>query len=197
MTYTIVGLGNPDEKYFGTRHNAGRFFAQEFARKHKEDFSFDKKAEAHKATVKIGKDSAKIILPDTYMNKSGKSVGYFVKSAKAAERLVVIYDDLDLPIGRVKMSFGKGSGGHKGVESVARALKTKNFIRIRIGVSPATPSGKIKKVHGATAVEKHILGSFSKKEQGILDKLVPSINDALNTLMSESFEKAMQALNTK
>ena len=78
------------------------------------------------------------------MNKSGLSLKSAITNKKKAENLVVIYDDLDIPLGKFKISYGRGSGGHKGVESIARSIKTKDFIRIRVGIAPATPSGKVK-----------------------------------------------------
>ena len=82
------------------------------------------------------------------MNNSGKSLFPLIKSKKTAEQLVVVYDDLDLPLGTLKVSFNRGSGGHRGLDSIIKALKTREFTRIRIGTSSATPSGKIKKPIG-------------------------------------------------
>ena len=111
--YTIIGLGNPGVEYEKTRHNTGKMAVDALESKN----------------VK-----AKYIHQDTFMNKSGSAVAKVVKSKKAAEKLIVIYDDLDLPLGTMKISFNRGSGGHKGLESVVRAVKTKEFIRIRIGI---------------------------------------------------------------
>ena len=134
MGWVIVGLGNPGEEYTATRHNAGRMAVEYFAKSLKSgEFREDTKAKAHVAGVMVGpatagrgKSAAALVLPDTFMNKSGSALLKFVKSVKAAERLVVVYDDLDLPLGKVKLSYDRGSGGHKGLESVMRALKTKS-----------------------------------------------------------------------
>ena len=80
-------------------------------------------------------ENATLVLPETFVNLSGKAVSAFIKSPKAAKNLLVVHDDLDLPLGTVKLVFGRGSGGHKGVESIMRAVKTKDFARIRIGIS--------------------------------------------------------------
>ncbi|MFZ3008902.1 MAG: hypothetical protein WA048_00520, partial [Minisyncoccia bacterium] len=129
--YIVVGLGNPGEEYLNTRHNAGRLAVAYLEKKNLEGLKF--------------------VHLDTFMNKSGSGVAKVIKSKKAAEKLVVIYDDLDLALGTIKVSYNRGSGGHKGIESIVRALKTEAFIRIRIGTSPATPSGKLKKPQGEKA----------------------------------------------
>src|ERR1700733_6443483 len=148
MSYIIVGLGNPGEEYAETRHNTGRMLVQLFGKMHDAEWKVDKKLSAQIAKVKIGKQTVTLVLPDTFMNNSGKSVKPLVTSIKSAEKLLVIYDDLDLPFGSAKISFNKSSGGHKGLESIIKNIKTEKFARIRVGISPVTPSGKIKKPKG-------------------------------------------------
>ena len=139
MTYIFVGLGNPGEEYVGTRHNTGRMMIEFFAKEMKAEWKYDKKLNGQTAKVKIGKTSATLLLPDTFMNNSGKSVKPLLvpgvtwdkkKVEKAAEKLVVVYDDLDLPFGSSKISFNKSSGGHKGLESIIKALKTEKHFDI-------------------------------------------------------------------
>src|SRR3989344_6264457 len=98
--YIIVGLGNPGHEYARTRHNTGRMAAEFVSKK---------------------VSGIKVIIPDTFMNKTGRAVAQVVKSKKAAEKLIVIYDDLDLPLGTLKISYNRSSGGHKGLESIIRA----------------------------------------------------------------------------
>ncbi|TSC84429.1 MAG: peptidyl-tRNA hydrolase, PTH1 family [Parcubacteria group bacterium Gr01-1014_17] len=170
--YTIVGLGNPGAEYENTRHNAGR------------------------AAVATLKDiSAKLVTPDTFMNKSGDAVKPLIKSAKQAEQLIVIHDDLDLPFGKFKISFNKSAGGHRGVESIVKAIKTQAFVRIRIGISPMTPSGKLKKPKGEEAVEHHILGKFKPSELSELKKMHKKIDEAVAFIISDGREKAMSQFN--
>ncbi len=170
--FYIVGLGNPGAEYEGTRHNAGR-----------------------EAVLALTGVKAKLITPDTFMNKSGEAVKPLIKNAKQAEKLVVVHDDLDLPFGTFKISFDKSSVGHRGVESIIRAIKTQAFTRIRIGISPTTPSGKLKKPKGEAAVEKHILGKFKPAEVVILKKLYKRINEAMLCLTTEGREKTMSLFN--
>ena len=141
----IVGLGNPGEEYAKTRHNTGRLALGAFIKTHDIILLPDKKSNSLLGKGKIQAKLFEVIFPETFMNNSGKSVVYFVKSKLGAKNMVVIQDDVDLPLGKFKVSFARGSGGHKGVESIMRALKTNKFLRIRVGVSPATPKGKIKK----------------------------------------------------
>ena len=129
------------------------------------------------------------------MNKSGNAVAKAVKSAKAAQKLVVVYDDIDLPLGTMKLSYGRGSGGHRGVESIRRAIKTEGFIRIRVGISPATPSGKTKKPKGEKAVNNFILGTFKPKELELLKKVSKKVSGALTAIVVDGKERAMNEFN--
>src|SRR3990167_74575 len=168
----VVGLGNPGEEYENTRHNTGRIIVS----------LVEKKLENNKI---------KFLTPDNFMNNSGKAVAPLVKTKKDLKDLVVIYDDIDLPIGKMKISFNRSSGGHNGLGSIIKALKSEEFLRIRIGISPATLSGKIKKPRGEKEVIKFILGEFKKSELETLKKLSKKVADAIEVIFTESKEKAM------
>jgi PTH1 family peptidyl-tRNA hydrolase len=172
--YIVVGLGNPGDEYAQTRHNTGRLAADFIAAK---------------------TDVVKVFTPETFMNKTGAAVAKVVKSKKAAEKLIVIYDDLDLPLGTLKISFNRSSGGHRGVESIIKALKTEGFMRIRIGISPSTPSGKLKKPKGEAAVEKHILSEFKKPEIDILKKMFKKSLEIVETISEHGLTRAMTEFN--
>ncbi len=135
------------------------------------------------------------ILPETFMNKSGNAVSPLITSIKKAKNLIVIHDDLDLPIGRVKMSFNRGSGGHKGVESIIKKIKTEAFTRIRVGISPKTPSGKTKKPIGGEAVQKHILGKFKETETKELKKIGKISAQVLEIFANDGLESAIAEMN--
>lgn len=195
MSYIFVGLGNPGEEYENTRHNTGRILLTMFGKTLDAEWKNDKKLNAEVAKVKIGKTPVTLVLPNTFMNNSGKSVKLLVTSIKATKKLLVIYDDLDLPFGTNKISFNKSSGGHKGVESIIKALKTEKFARVRVGISPTTLSGKIKKPSGETAVTKVIMGKFKPDEMTVLKKLSKKLEESLETFVSEGLEKTMTGFN--
>lgn len=204
----IIGLGNPGAEYEGTRHNAGREAVEAFAKKQGfDDFQMDKKAQALVATGKVGKEKTTLVLPETYMNKSGASAGRFAKGAKkikdpssgkavkAYPDIVIVHDDLDIPLGKAKMSWNKSAGGHKGVQSVLKALGTEAVFRIRIGITPATASGKLKKPDHDTITENFIVAGFKEREADELKKVQKKVVEFLETAAGDSPEKAMSDLN--
>ena len=112
-----------------------------------------------------------------------------------AEKMLVVYDDLDLPIGKIKLSFDRGSGGHKGVESIMRAVKTKKFARIRIGVSQESVAGMTNKPHGEKEVNAFILGEFKPYELEELKKVFKRVGDALEAVIERGALIAMNEFN--
>lgn len=196
MSYIIVGLGNPGEEYKNTRHNTGRIILEQIRKKNDcNEWEKDKKTNSLVSKGSIGKEKVLLVEPEGFMNKSGISLKTLITSVKKANSLIVIYDDLDLPIGTMKISFNKSSGGHRGVESIIKAIKTQEFIRFRIGISPATASGKLRKPTGPQAVEKHILGEFKKPELETLKKVGKKVSEATEVLVTESLGKAMTLFN--
>jgi PTH1 family peptidyl-tRNA hydrolase len=194
MAYIIVGLGNPGGEYDNTRHNAGRMAVEAYAKKEGgKDVVWRDDKKANALVAKVGKDT--LVLPNTFMNKSGSAVVKYVKSVKAAKNMVVVYDDLDLPLGRIKISFARSAGGHNGLKSVTRAVKTDEFIRIRIGVSPHTPKGVTKKPAGEDAVLKFILGKFAPKEADELKKTLKLAVEALGVIRDDGYVVAMNKCN--
>jgi PTH1 family peptidyl-tRNA hydrolase len=176
MKWIVAGLGNPDESYKGTRHNVGRDFLQ--------------------ALADTLPKNAKVVTPDVYMNNSGGPLRKLIPSKKAAETLVVLHDELDLPLGKVKISYGSSAGGHNGVKSVQAALKTMDFTRIRIGISPSTVSGKLKRPDGEKIVD-FVLGKFKPAEQEKLKKVKKIVREALEIILEEGKDAAMGVINSK
>ena len=203
MAWVIVGLGNPGEEYDATRHNAGRMALEHFAAA--KDFTPLKEDKKNKVRVSRGMlkpvsagrqgTLVALIAPDTYMNTSGTAVVKYVKSIKAAERMVVIYDDLDLPLGTIKISFDRGSGGHKGLESVTRAVRTKKFTRVRIGVSSSTASGALKKPPGEKEVLDFILSKFRSNEMEELKRVFKRVDYVLECIVIKGYLRAMNEFN--
>jgi len=196
MSYIIVGLGNPGEEYGNSRHNLGRIVLEYFRKKYNlSEWEGSKKNRGLVSDGKIGKIKITLLEPETFMNKSGLSVRSLVTSKKGAEKLIVIYDDLDLSIGEIKISFNKGTGGHRGLESIAKSIKTKEFVRVRVGISQATPTGKLKKPNGEQKILDYLMSDFSKKDLEILKKLKPKIAQVLETIILEGRQKAMNLFN--
>ena len=189
----IVGLGNPGKKFEKTRHNLGKetldFIYNKWQRNHSfSDWKESKKLESEISSGEIKKEEILLAKPLNFMNLSGKSVrkiiSYYKKSAK---NLIIIHDDLDLPLGKIKIAKNRGSAGHKGVQSIITELKSKNFIRLRIGIRPGNQ--KIKNP------EKFVLQKFNKKEGEIIKKIIDIALKALETTINEGLEKAMNKFN--
>lgn len=197
MSIVIVGLGNPGKEYEKTRHNAGRSAVELVAKNEGfDEFVFNKKANALVTKGSLGKESAVLVLPETMMNLSGKAVAAFIKSPKAAKNLLVIHDDLDLPLGTIKMVFARGSGGHKGVESVMRAIKTDAFARIRIGISAAGKKNQAKKVHGEEKVIKQVIGKWRAGEEAVFKKVLKKVVETVRLYAASGLDSATQFANT-
>jgi PTH1 family peptidyl-tRNA hydrolase len=194
--FTIVGLGNPGKEYEKTRHNVGRIILSQIAKKN--DFSqwkTDMKTKSLQAIGKQGKQKILFVFPETFMNNSGLSIKPLIKSKNDLEKLVVVYDDLDLPIGTIKISYNRSSGGHNGLESIIKNVKSEAFTRVRVGVSPVTPSGKLKKPKGEKAVVDFLLKDFRENEITELKKVSKKIDDALTIITNEGRLKAMTLYN--
>ena len=192
MPYIIAGLGNPGQEYENTRHNIGRIVLMSIF---DVNFSFNKKINALDAEIKIGKEKVRLISPETFMNNSGKAIAHIVKSIKAAEKLIVIYDDFNLPLGKIRISYNRSSGGHNGLQSIIKAVKTEAFIRIRIGVAPENAKGVAKVPHGDEKIEKFILGKLKDEETKVIKKVSKRVSEAIEVLIKEGKDKAMSIYN--
>lgn len=199
MGYVIVGLGNPGGEYAKTRHNAGRMAVERIAQEHGfPEFALRKTANALVSEGTISGEKVTLVLPEVSMNLSGKGVTAFVKSKPAAKKTIVIRDELDLPLGVIKMTVpGRGSGGHKGIESIMRALKTKDFVQIKVGISGATAKGKLKKPAAGEKVITHVIGKFKPTEEAALKDALARTSEAVSLFVSNGIEAALLKANTK
>lgn len=180
----IVGLGNPGEQFEKTRHNVGFMVVDFFAKKNNfPDFELEKKYDA--LTSKKGK--VLLAKPQTFMNKSGLAVKQIQHLTPKTQNLIVIHDDIDLPLGKIKIVKNRGSAGHKGVESIIRAVGNKNLARIRVGTAPL--KGKAK------SPESFVIKNFTEEDQKIITKTIKKIADALDVYIAEGLEKAMNEYN--
>lgn len=175
MTTLIIGLGNTGEEYARTRHNTGFMVVDALAKREQAAWTLEKKLFSEILNIRRGKDRIILAKPQTLMNGSGKAAGALVKQY-APKHIVVAHDDIDIPLGNLKFSFGKRSAGHKGVESIIRTLKTKEFWRLRIGIHP--PKAKRK----ADAM-KLILGTFTAAEERLLARAIYNAREKLGTLI--------------
>jgi len=184
----IAGLGNPDPEYLTTRHNAGFWFVDALARDCGASFTSNKKIFGATAEIELAGQRIRLLKPMTYMNESGRSVAAASRYFKIEPgHMLVVYDELDLPPGRVKLKFGGGSAGHRGIKSIIEHLGAE-FWRLRLGVGHP---GQRERVVG------HVLRRASAdEEQQILDGLSAAL-EALPVLLEDGAERLQNRLHTR
>ena len=182
----VVGLQNPGAKYRGTRHNVGAMCVDELARRSGARFE-NKVRETELAETEVGEAPAVIAKPITFVNDSGKSVRQILKKFNAdPDRLLLIVDDMDLKIGRLRLRVGGSSGGHNGLKSVRQVIGTDEFPRLRIGVGrPPAGSDPIQ----------HVLGRFHPDERELIEAAISRAADAVEAIQREGLAKAMETFN--
>ncbi len=184
----VTGLGNPGPEYERTRHNAGFEVVDELARRHGAELRKSKRERSLVAECRIGGHRVALAEPQTYMNLSGEAVAPLVRRFGIDDlgRLVVVHDELDLPLGRLKVKVGGGLAGHNGLRSIKQHLRSDAFLRVRIGVGK--PPGK---EHGAD----HVLRKLGRTERAVLDEIVVLAADAVESIVLEGAEVAMNRFN--
>ena len=181
----IVGLGNPGKEYEKTRHNAGFMVIDNFAKEKNVEIT-KKKYDGLYAELNINDEKVILLKPQTYMNLSGESVKKYVNFYKInKEDILVINDDLDLKVGKLRLKRGGQSAGHNGLKNIALNLNTDNFKRLKIGIS----NNKM------IDTKDYVLGKFSKEELEILDKVVKESSNILEDFVTLNFEKMMSKYN--
>jgi PTH1 family peptidyl-tRNA hydrolase len=186
----IVGLGNPGRAYAANRHNIGFICLRYFARS--QGIKFDRK----KGLARIGTGTVagnKVVLarPQTFMNNSGTSVSRLVRRFKVNPKdLLVIHDDLDLPLAKIRLSSGSGSGGHKGISSIIQELGTRDFARLRVGIGrPAQPNPT------EDDIIAYVLSNFTSEERKPISPVIPRVTEAIICLLTEGLTPAMNRFN--
>jgi PTH1 family peptidyl-tRNA hydrolase len=182
----IVGLGNPESDYGDTRHNLGFACVRELARR------LDAKIDRKRWQSLVGRSEAHrlwFVLPQTYMNLSGEAVAKALKDIRlTALDTWVVYDELDLPMCRMRIRRGGSGAGHNGVRSLISALGTDEFVRFRVGIG--------KPAHrGAQAGRHYVLGRFTKAEAERLPQVITGVADALELALEAGLERAMDRYN--
>jgi PTH1 family peptidyl-tRNA hydrolase len=182
----VVGLGNPGDEYARTRHNVGAEVVEILAKRHGATLKKGKER-ARADQVRIGSSLVALAIPLTYMNDSGLAVAALVRRyGVEPERLVVLQDELDLPVGTLKVKSGGGLAGHNGLRSIKSHLHSDAFLRVRIGVGKP-----VSKEHGAD----HVLKKFSKRERTEIDVVLEEAADAVETIISDGVDVAMNRVN--
>lgn len=191
--WLVVGLGNPGAEYAGTRHNLGFRVVELLAQRH--GVRLNRKlpgcppgiARAVAAGAGSIEEAAVVLAqPQTYMNLSGRAVAPLARFlGRSPERVLVVYDDMDLPPGRIRVRSGGGAGGHNGIRSLIGSLQTQEFPRVRIGVGRPAPGEAID----------HVLSGFSQEERPVIDQAIPAAADAVETILRDGLEAAMNRYN--
>lgn len=182
----IVGLGNPGRDYVNNRHNVGFKCIDAFAREHGISVK-QREARSYTGTGHI--DDIKVILakPRTFMNLSGEAVAALMRRYKlSTEDILVVYDDLDLPLGKIRIREKGSSGGHKGVQSIIEHIGSQEFLRIRVGIAPAEKD--------ADAIE-HVLSDFTPDEKTVMKDVYPRVAEAIQFILEEGITAAMNKYN--
>jgi len=186
----IVGLGNPGRSYANNRHNIGFICLKHFARARGIKFS-QKKGLARIGTGEVAGNKVVLARPQIYMNQSGRSVSRLAKKFSInPDNLLVIHDDLDLPLAKVRVSFGSGSAGHKGIDSIIREIGRQDFTRIRVGIGrPAKP------VLSEDDIIAYVLSDFTLEEKQAIAQVIPKVAEAILCLLTEGLTSAMNKFN--
>jgi len=183
----IVGLGNPGRRYRGTRHNVGSDVVDRIAAKLGIRLADD--GFARIARAQFGRAVVLLAVPETYMNVSGQAVSDLARRRRVRpENLLIVHDDLDLPLGRLRLKPGNGAGGHNGVRSVIEHLGTKAFPRLRVGIG-RPPAG--------VAPETFVLERFTPEERTVIDEAVERGANAALAVVSDGLEAAMNRVNVR
>ena len=188
----VVGLGNPGEKYAGTRHNVGFMALERLAKRQNSSFKQQSKLHALVAEVGQGAERLRLLMPQTYMNDSGRSIRAALDwFGLEPNQMLILVDDMDLPLGRLRLRLSGGAGGHNGLRSTIAHLGGQEFPRLRIGIgAPAlNPVERKQRTVG------HVLGRFAVAEQPVLEEVIDEVLAGLDLIQRLGFERAGNRLN--
>jgi len=194
MMKLIVGLGNPGQVYAHNRHNIGFICLKHLART--QGIKLDKKqGKARIGRGEVAGTEAVLARPQTYMNLSGESVVLLVRKFDIKlDDLLVIHDDLDLPLGKIRISRGSGSGGHRGVSSIIYSLGSQDFSRLRVGIGRPVPVGGYSQI-GEDDIVRYVLNDFTGEEKRVITPVIPMVSEAALCFLSEGISRAMNRYN--
>lgn len=194
MMKLIVGLGNPGQVYAHNRHNIGFICLKHLART--QGIKLDKKqGKARIGRGEVAGTEAVLARSQTYMNLSGESVVLLVRKFDIKlDDLLVIHDDLDLPLGKIRISRGSGSGGHRGVSSIIYSLGSRDFSRLRVGIGRPVPVGGHSQI-GEDDIVRYVLNDFTGEEKRVITPVIPMVSEAALCFLSEGISRAMNRYN--
>lgn len=189
----LVGLGNPGPRYANTRHNVGFLVLERLAATAGQTFRQQSKLHGLLAEVGVGPDRMRLLMPQTFMNDSGRSVRAALDwFGFRADQMLVIVDDMDLPLGRLRLRASGSAGGHNGLRSIMQHLGSQEFARLRIGIGPPAGDPQDRKSHAVG----HVLGPFSPSEQPILAQVMEEVADGVVLIRQQGLERAGNRLNS-
>tara|TARA_B100000212_G_scaffold151914_1_gene114380 strand:- start:972 stop:1583 length:612 start_codon:yes stop_codon:yes gene_type:complete len=189
----IIGLGNPGKKYNNNRHNIGFLFIQEFAEKYSLNLILKTKLKCNYAEITLDGFIYRIFMPTTYMNNSGEAIRAILDWFKIdKDKLIIVVDDIDIPLGKIRVRKKGSSGGHNGLKNIINYLNSKEFLRIRIGIGSPPAIKKDKKFNTIS----HVLGNFSKPEKLILKKIFYQMIESLQKLNDHNENSIICELNS-
>jgi len=185
--HLIVGLGNPGAQYAKTRHNAGFLAVEQLAKRWRAAWTSEKKFNARMARAARSERPVLLCEPQTFMNASGEAVAAVVAFYRLPlERVLIVVDDADLPLGELRLRPSGSAGGHHGLESVERHLGARTYARLRIGIG---------RQPGAREISDHVLGRFDSTETALADKVVAAASDQAEAWLNDGIGKAMNRFN--
>jgi len=188
----IVGLGNPSKTYAHNRHNVGFRCLNYFARLHSIRFDH-RQCRAKAGLAEVSGEKLLLAKPRTFVNLSGNSVaGLAHKHSIPLSDLLIIYDDLDLPLGKIRLRQSGGSGGHKGMNSIISALGSEDFPRIRVGIG--RPPGEKQSI-SEDAIVNYVLSDFSPQEEAIIKPVIAAVSEVIDCFLTQGIEAAMSKFN--
>ena len=189
----IIGLGNPGKKYDKNRHNIGFLFLKEFALNHSSSFLLKNKLKSNYSEFISEGVIYRLFMPTTYMNNSGEAIRAIIDWFKISkDRLIIVVDDIDIPLGKIRVRKKGGSGGHNGLKSIINHLNSEEFLRIRVGIG-SPPTIETDKNYNTIS---HVLGNFSNTEKLILNKTFCQIIKSLHKLNKNNESSIMCELNS-
>ena len=188
----LVGLGNPGQRYAGTRHNVGFMALEALASRESSRFKAMAKLQGELAEVGVGSNRLRLLMPQTFMNESGRSIraalDWFDLSS---DQVLVLVDDMDLPLGRLRLRAKGSAGGHNGLKSTIQHLGTQEFARLRIGIGAPGRSAEERRARTVS----HVLGSFHQAEQALLKDVLDEVLRGVDLIQRQGLERAGNRLN--